>query len=306
MRDGGTDLIVLGPSTSLSNLLLRIAKSRGMRAFRLPLERIAESAEIDDTLGPCGVQIHWELNGNPARQVVSPRNVRGVFCYGDTPRHFRKDFVQEDIDYVQKEFVAYFGFALSQFPNVINRPFCGSLTGYTDTLPYQWNLVTNTNLDGLGVPNYDIVTRVKPRDGVIYSTDFHSYTEWDSAALPAAHTGPDSPIYLRYERPAGRPCLVWFVDSVLIAIDLATGDEVPLDDDERRRASDVIDLFSSVFNLRLGQILIFRRGVPGGQLTFGSIAPWLSFQQAHPRLRRRFASALFDRLVTHEPLGNSP
>jgi len=295
--DGETDLIALGPSTALCGLVLTIAKSRGLRACRLPFERIAKRGEIDDSLSAGGVQIHWELDAGDRRRVISPRNVRGVFCYGDAPRHFRKDVVDEDIDYVHREFVAYFGFALSQFPNVINQPFAGGLTGYTDTLPYQWNLLANTDLDGLKVPKYDIVTRITPRDGVIYSTNFRSYTEWESASLAAAHATRNRPIYLRYERPAGDPCLVWFVDSALIAIDLATGGQASLNSHERRRADDLIDLFSSFFNLRLGQILLFRDGPPRHDLTFGSIAPWLSFMHARPRLRRLFACALLDRLI---------
>jgi hypothetical protein len=297
MRDGEADFLVCGPSTALSGLLLTLAKSRELRACRLPFERIAKDAQIDDNLSAGGVHIGWEFDGGNSRPVTSPHSVRGVFCYGDTPRHFRKDVVAEDIDYVQHELVAYFGFALSQFPNVINQPFCGSLTGYTETLPYQWNVVVNTEMGGVRVPDYDIATRMTPRDGIVYSTDFHSYTEWDSATLPRAHAMPGRPIYLRYERPAGDPCLIWFVDSVFIAIDPVTGDEASLNADERYRVNNLIDLFSGLFNLRLGQILVFRHGAPLHELTFGSVAPWLSFMQARPRLRSRFASALLDRLI---------
>lgn len=204
--------------------------------------------------------------------------------------------IEEDVDYVHREFVAYFGFALSQFPNVINRPFAGGLTGHTDTLPYQWHLVVNTGLDGVTVPNYDIVTRVTQGDRVIYSANFGSYTEWNPELLPE-HGTPNSCIYLRYQRPAGDACLVWFVDSVFVAIDPVTGGQVSLNINERRLADDLISLFTGTFNLRLGQIVLFRHGPPRYELTFGSVAPWLSFMHARPWLRNRFASALLDRLV---------
>ncbi len=292
-----TDVLVLGPSTALSRLVVAIAKSRGLRAWRLSLQRIAKGAKISDIIGADGIRVRWELDVGGAARVISPENVRGVFCYGDIPRYFRGDIVSEDIDYVQQEFVSYFGFALSQFRNVINPPFGGSLAGFTDSLPCQWNLVVNSGFDRVSVPHYDIVTRITPLDGIVYSTDFHSYTEWDSASLPVAQERTADSIYLRYERPAGRPCLVWFVDSVFIAIDPLTGDELSLAGEERRRAESLIDVFRGDFDLRLGQLLVFLHGPPDYELTFGSIAPWLSFTQACLQLRRRFASSLLDRLL---------
>jgi hypothetical protein len=297
MGDAEADFLVCGPSTALSALLITLANSRELRAWRLPFERIADGAQIDDSVGAGGVDIRWEVGGRDSRRVISPRSVRGVFCYGDTPRQFRKDVVPEDADYVQREFGAYFGFALSQFPNVINQPFCGSLTGYTETLPYQWNAVAHAEIGSVRAPDYGIATRLTPRDGIVYSSDFHSYTDWDSATLPRADSMPGQRIYLRYKRPDGDPCLIWFVDSAFIAIDPVTGDEASLSADERDRAKSLIDLFSGLFNVRLGQILVFLHGPPLHELTFGSVAPWLSFMQARPRLRHRFASALLDRLI---------
>lgn len=79
MGDGDTDLIVLGQPTALSRLMLRIAKSRGLNAYRLPFERIATLAEIDDSVSATGVQIQWELSDGDHHRVISPRNVRVSF-----------------------------------------------------------------------------------------------------------------------------------------------------------------------------------------------------------------------------------
>jgi hypothetical protein len=166
---GDIDLIVLGRSTGLSRLILQVAKARQLTVRQLPFERIATHARIEDCLATGGTNIRWEFDHSDGPGIISPENVRGVFCYGDIPRHMRTDVVKEDIDYVHHEIVAYLGFALSQFASVINKPFSGSLTGYTDTLPYQWNILTLQGVAGVRVPKYDITTRLVPRDGMVYS-----------------------------------------------------------------------------------------------------------------------------------------
>ena len=296
MDDGAIDVIVIGPDTELSRLVLELARSRRLRGRRLSFEHIVKDAVIDDWLDVQGAGVRWTFRDREFG-TLSPQEARGVLCYGDVPDRFRDDIADDDADYVHHEITAYFGFALSRCPNVINQPFAGALTGYTDTLPYQWSLVATQSWAGLSVPVFDVANRPTPRAGVIHSNDFYSYTEWDSAAPPpGAERAAVPQIYLRYERPPGDPCLVWFVDNAFIAIDPGTGEQTALGDVESDLTTKLIDLFRAECTLRLGQILLFRSAEDGG-MTFGSVAPWLSFWGVSPLVRTRFACEVLESLV---------
>lgn len=210
-------------------------------------EDVLMHATIFDRIRFGNAQIKWEFC-SPERlagTTISSASVTGVFCYSMQLIGVINQFAVGDRDYAAAEARAYLGFAVAQFGNVINVPFAGALSGFTDTLLSQWHTVSAHGI--LQTPSHDIggPELLSPR--TVLTDNLWDYGNWSvSRNRPQRKDGhkfrlPE--IYLRYELPEGDPVIVWFVDDYMVAFHARTCRTLDLAFDERCSLAETIALF---------------------------------------------------------------
>jgi hypothetical protein len=268
------------------------ATDQGARWVRLSPDDVLSHATIRDQIKFGSTEITWEFcyPERLAGSVVSNASGTGLFCYCIQKLEFANQFIIDDRGYVAAEALAYLGFAMSRFENVINPPFAGSLAGYTGTLLTQWRLVCSNGI--MQTPSHDIGGPEILQSCGILTNNLCDYGNWSASRnklrRQSGQNCRPSEMYLRYDLPKGEPIIVWFVDDHLFGFEARTNRTVDLAYYERRALAETAALFNSKSGIRMGQIICFF----GRHVTFGSISPLVSFTQANPLLKAAFARRL--------------
>lgn len=255
-----------------------------------PTRLLRDLFVADSILSNGTVDVRWTLDSFS----VDRGSILGVFNYlGSLSLESLTHIVDEDRQYVCAELTSYLGFALSQFRNVINRPSCGSLSGSTESLPYQWRCLSLLAPD-VATPWYEMSCERRTAPHLIQTIDFFDYANWIPGPIDS---GLDSDtLVLRYERPPGIPVVCWFIDDALMYVHALTGR--PWKPTRRhlhaRRMAHVTRRLATRFDLRLGQALYF---INRDRLTFASIMPFVSYDLANERVRAAFTERLYETLT---------
>ncbi|MDZ5608642.1 hypothetical protein U2I54_16560 [Bacillus pseudomycoides] len=262
--------LILGDKT---NELLRmihayLLKEDKEQVIWLEGQDIVNELVVNDEISADKTTIRWCYRGVD----ISPECTTGVLnmlSYLDLSLF--NAFIEEDRKYAQAEFTSYLLFSLRQFGNVLNPTWGETLSGYCQSLPYQWTFVRKHTED-IQVPHafYGPLKHV-PDDlllgyNTIVSNNSFNGLYWKTG-LPETLARND--YYLWYQRPPGNPFVVTVLDDHMWV--------QPLDNSiYGSRVTDEVGHLCHVlmkhFHLRLAEILFFFD--EGTNLyTFGSIRP---------------------------------
>ena len=286
-------LLILGDkSNSTLKAFREYSASRGVSSTWLDESDIVDSLEVDDSIDSFGnVKIRWRVGS----VEMTPRDVCGVLNFLDYfPGSLFAETHPDDRDYARTEFLAYLTFALQQFPNVVNQAWGGSLSGYCQSLPFQWHLVTN--FGGQRVPRHFFGPRaVAPvqllsNPNLVCSNEISNGRHWKAFHSPGRPL-PD-PVLL-YERPRGIAIIVTVLDRHLLIKTL--GDRIH-QDPPMTSVAPLIYALCDRFHIRLAEVLFFYDQT-SESLTFGSIQPGANIAHMELEDRERWLSLLFEALA---------
>jgi hypothetical protein len=274
-------IVVLGEDSALVRDFVIAARSREQDVLRVTssdlIHHLSTYSHIP-TRGPS--RVRWTLGSSTIENMAS---ISVLNCLHDIPLACFDEVDPADRTYVYEEFVAYLGFALDQCSNVINEPNGAALTGWTDSLPVQWATVSIL-APSMKTPRHEICIPIKFDPQCIYTCDFYDWFNW----LPSVRTAPDI-LTLCYEKPVGIPAAVWFVDDWALCFDALTGRKFDIVSEVGQQMVSLTLCLAARFRLRLGQALFF---VGRDRITFGSIAPWVSYESAPLRVRPELVGQL--------------
>lgn len=250
--------------------------------------------EIDDQISRTGdVSIHWSHGGKD----IVPNKVVGVLNeLNYFPLVAFEPFHEEDREYAAAEYTAYFNFALSHFPNVLNPPACGTLSGFARSLPYQW-LYVSKHFPFFDIPLFHfgisdgLPERLRKSHNLIVSNNVYDTRYWkitSQVSLDASHYST-----LSYERPHGEAVFCTIIDEAIWVYD--TKGEI-LNDNYLRALYEPLIAIASSFSLRTSTILLFNSMLEGSW-TFGSITPSISISSMPPKLQETVIASLANTLM---------
>ncbi|NIE94706.1 hypothetical protein F3J09_29150 [Bacillus sp. Ab-1751] len=262
--------LILGDKTNelLHMIYEYLSKSNRDQVIWLDGKDIVYELKVDDAIATDKTIVKWSYRGID----ISPESTTGVLnMLNYLDQSLFNEFTEEDREYVQDEFNCYLLFALNEFGNVLNPPWGGSLSGFCQSLPYQWNLVKRYTQD-IQVPlAFFGPLKQVPDDlflgyNTVVSGNSFNAMYW-KIGLPQTLERDNH--YLWYERPRGNPFVVTVLDNHMWV--------QPLDDTIQGSLTigEVADLCHSLmdhFHLRLAMILFFF-DERANQYTFGSIYP---------------------------------
>lgn len=193
----------------------------------------------------------------------------------------------EDRSYAKAEFSAYLHFALAAFPNVVNPPWGGSISGYCQSLPYQWSVSSSFQL---AVPTFYYGPQdrapeaIRRSHRVIFSDNPLNPLWWTTQHDASPSARPEQG--LLYLRPPGEPIVAVVVGGDVLATTLQGLRPTNIDEQTVGALLDV----ARHFHLHYGSALLFR---DGDKLTFGSMMADVDLSQ----LANQHAEAFLDRLA---------
>jgi hypothetical protein len=285
-------LLLLANSLPLTKSLVAAAHSRGVPTMWLTPHQIVEALSIKGQLR-LGAEpiVKWTFDGIS----LTPASTRGVFNYiGSFPHHAFRNVAREDREYLLNELTSYLAFSLAYFPRVINPPRAGGVSGVTESLPFQWQYVKEIGLN-IKVPWHEIILPRTSKRGFIETYDLFDYLNWNPRP-PTRSVKAQKALLLRYKRPNGEPIVTWFVDDALLHFapyGHALGSN-SLSPSAFQIIERVTQNLRDRFALRMGQVLTFVRGQ---QVTFGCVAPFLSFTTAPLQVRHAVVDELLRALA---------
>ncbi len=232
---------------------------------RTPLD-LVRTLQVDDKIDRFGTaSLHWEISD----QSVDSDQVIGVLnLVGELPITIFDNYHLDDRSYAAAEYKAYLQFALSVFPNVLNSPNDGSLSGYSRSLPYQWELLKKNRLGN--VPEYfygllkDLPYWLGNLSELIVNPNPYSTRYWKASRQYLN----DGRAKLCYPRPTGSAYLCSYVDGNILGYDTLSKEEhIPPD-----TLLLAVKYLTDHFKLRLATVLYFYDR-SSDSWTFGSISP---------------------------------
>ncbi len=246
---------------------------------------IVTSLEINDSIGRLGaLSIKWKLKNNN----IDGLDIRGALNYLDyLPARLFEDFIVEDREYVRSEFNAYLLFALGNMRNVVNRPWGGGLSGFCQSLIFQWESISK--YEGLATPKYflgyerDLPDSIKKSVNIVRSENPFDGYNWNTNRT---HGKSESRHYLFYIRPSGTPIIcsickdkIWYnrQDSLIV---------------DNLNKMVLIELMSKM-KLDLATVLLFSDHKTG-RITFGSISPLINASNLSEQDKLSFFNYLCD------------
>lgn len=228
---------------------------------------IVEHLQCDDHLPQMGKPtIRWQLNSH---QFTSEQVRGAVNQLSDLHIGLFSSTDAIDREYSRSEFIAYMIFALNLFPNVINPAWGGSLSGFCQSLPYQWYLSSKKFAlpicpDFYFGPSRELPSHLRYGKNIIISKNICDGRHWlTSKELPWG----DEPI-LAYQRPRGLPVLVSMIDDLMFSYCLKTNEPFQINDIVREHGN----FLREHFHLRMASALYFY-DIKRQCVTFGSIQP---------------------------------
>ncbi|WP_019422188.1 hypothetical protein [Paenibacillus sp. OSY-SE] len=216
------------------------------------------------------VKVNWWYRGIH----ITPERTTGVLnqlgCFDPSLFH---EFAESDREFAQSEFNSYLLFALNEFRNVLNPAWGSALSGYCQSLPYQWAWVQRhawqIRVPGACFSTYKHV----PNDfrfgsNIIVSNNPFNVMNW-KIGFPTSIATDEH--YLWYERPRGKPFVITAIDNNKWIQPLGGSMNCS------RALEDVNQLCHALmehFHIRLAEILFFYDEY-ANQYTFGSIRPYI-------------------------------
>ena len=262
--------LILGDKTNeLLNMIYEyLSKSNKEQVIWLDGQDIVNELKVNDEINADKTTVKWCYRGVD----ISPESTAGVLnLLGYLDRSLFNEFTEEDQEYVQAEFTSYLLFALNQFENVLNPPWGTTLSGFCQSLPYQWTLVQQYTQD-IHVPQafFGSMKHV-PKDLIIGDNTIVSNNPFNGMywkiGLPQTLSHDDH--YLWYHRPHGNPFVITVLDHHMWTQPLGNSNQyfqVP------KEVSDLCYALMEHFHLRLAELLFFF-DERAKLYTFGSIRP---------------------------------
>ncbi len=263
-------ILILGDkqSNTLNAVYEFICKLTSHSILWLDDNDIVNNIIINDDISLDKSVVRWSINS----EHLTSLNVVGVFNQlGYLKNDCFKDFHPEDIEYAKSEFNAYLLFALNQFKNVINKPWNGGLTGFCQSMPYQWHYVKNLNL-AINIPEYyfglaeNIPSELANKKNIIVSNDIYNYGHWTETQSSLTDTS--SSIFF-YKKPLGIPIVITVFKNIILTKDLYNN--CPRQEIINEELVIVVSKLMEHFNLTLATILVFVDD--DLHITLGSIEP---------------------------------
>jgi hypothetical protein len=171
------------------------------------------------------------------------------------PLNAFEHFDSDDQAYAQAEYTSYLCFALWHLPNVFNRPWGGSISGFTNSLPYQWTLASRLSAAVATPRFYFGRSKHAPIDiasGYNAVTSRHLYDGRNWKTANGIQASSDEHI-LAYIRPHGSPVIATCIDNTIWLSSLGGQ---PLNLDTTIIGSLVAD-FNKHFYLSVSEFLFF-------------------------------------------------
>lgn len=231
---------------------------------------IVNELVVDDVITGDHSQVNWWYKGIH----ITPERTTGVLNQlGHLAPSLFHEFAESDRFFAQAEFNAYLLFALNEFRNVLNPAWGSALSGYCQSLPYQWALVQR-HAHKIRVPRacYSTYEHV-PNDFRFSSSIIVSDNPFDTMNWKIGLSSPLAPDehYLWYERPRGKPFLITAIDGYkwILPLDGNMNCLRALDN-----VSELCRMLMEFFHIRLAEILFFYDDC-ANQYTFGSIRPYI-------------------------------
>lgn len=266
IRDGGGcgDIVLLGDrSDALLDSVQKCGQMIGRRVHRFDAADFVQHLTIAGHIRGPRVNVLWSTG----RHILRPERTSGLL----NRLQYVTDSALETVDdidraYVREEYSAYLRFALTQFPNIINKPFGGSLVGYCRSLPYQWTFVERQFPD-LSIPIWsfcrgeDLSEYLSESPNLIESTDPYDTHHWSANGRPQTDEW-----RLFYLRPRGNPVVITVLDDELWWRCSDGFDELSSESAGAMRR--VVETCRRQYSLRLATFLVFIEN--GDSVTFGS------------------------------------
>ncbi|WP_416808888.1 hypothetical protein [Bacillus thuringiensis] len=262
--------LILGDKTNeLLNMIYEyLSKSNKGQVIWLDGQDIINDLKVNDKINADKTTVKWHYRGID----ISPENTTGVLnLLGYLDQSLFYEFTEEDQEYAQAEFTSYLLFALNQFENVLNPPWGSTLSGFCQSLPYQWTLVQHYTQD-IQVPRaFFGPMKYVPNDlilgyNTIVSNNPFNGMHWKKG-LPQTLSHDDH--YLWYHRPRGNPFIVTALDNHMWIQPLGNTLE---NSHALEEVNNLCYTLMEHFHLRLAEILFFF-DERTKQYTFGSIRP---------------------------------
>ncbi|AUS25929.1 hypothetical protein MMB75_09380 [Paenibacillus sp. P2(2022)] len=262
--------LILGDKTNeLLNMIYEyLSKSNKGQVIWLDGQDIVNELKVNDEINADKTTVKWCYRG----MDISPESTTGVLnLLGFLDRSLFNEFTEEDQEYAQAEFTSYLLFALNQFKNVLNPSWGATLSGFCQSLPYQWAFVQQYTQD-IQVPRafFGSMKHV-PNDlilgyNTIASDNPFNVLYW-KIGVPQTLSHDDH--YLWYHRPRGNPFVVTVLDNHMWIQPLHNAIQYSQALEE---VSDLCYALMEHFHLRLGEILFFY-DEKDKLYIFGSIRP---------------------------------
>lgn len=206
-------ILLLGPADSLllGSMASYIVNEGGQFLWLTPRDLVCR-LRVSDSIDQSGkVTLGWSLAEGP----IDTSGLSGVLnCVHDLPASLFASVHEDDREYARDETRAYLNFAFRNLPNVVNPPRMGSLAGCTQSLPFQWQLVTRYG-DCTAVPRHyygpkrDTPIELAASPNLVLSPSLFAYRYWKTGAAPVDL----DLLTFAYERPEGTPVLATFIDG---------------------------------------------------------------------------------------------
>ena len=258
------------------------------------IQNVVVSDKIIDGLA----EVTWTIYD----RVVSPQTTSGVlnFLY-HVPLSVCEEFGDNDRDYVRHEWEAYLRFAINQYSNVINPPWGGSLSGFCQSLPYQWMFIKKSSQDIL-VPEWTFSPLNRLSDyarhncNLIISENIYDGKHWitkhDTSNL-------EDKWFLFYQRPQGIPQIVTALDEHLWIEPLGGSREKTKFNEQSIR--EICRLCMNHYQLRLAHFLFFFDPYQN-TITFGSCGAGVQIGNLPPTEREQFVEIIGRKLIGAQEL----
>jgi hypothetical protein len=259
---------------------------------KLLINNLIVSDNVESNL----TSIFWQIHDTEIRSSICS----GVLNLLDhLPRDIFTDFVEEDRSYAQLEFTAYLIFALSHFHNIINPPTNGGLSGFCDSLPFQW-LLCRKYSESVVTPDFyfglfdDAPDHLRNDVNTVVSDNIFRGTYWKTNRTQESL---QNDYYLFYKRPRGVPLLVTKLDQQEWVTQL---DDRKIAINNNRLPLELCNKLMNDYSLRLAEILFFY-DEKHDRFCFGCIIPGAYINRMEPTLRADFLNVLFNKLVAKHP-----
>ncbi|SCC24346.1 Uncharacterized protein BCZB5J_02164 [Bacillus cereus] len=285
--------LILGDKTNafLNMIYEHLLKSTKGQVIWLDGHNIVNELAFDDEINEDKTIVRWRYNGVD----ILPEDTTGVLnMLNYIDQSLFNEFIEEDREYVQEEFTSYFMFALNEFRNVLNPPWGGSLSGFCQSLPYQWTIVSRYKPE-IQVPRAFFGPPKKVPDDLIlgYNTivSDNSYNGmyWK---VGLTHTLAREDHYLWYQRPPGDPFVVTVLDEYMWVQPFGDNNQISRTPEA---VSKLCHALMEHFHLRLAVILFFY-DERTNLYTFGSISPNVDAMHLHsssiPEFLERISTTL--------------